>query len=435
MFRPVVPYAVAFLMVFSHGVLADEAPDFAAATLTGDWDGARTAAWERGFQWEAGLKTDVFNGRNKDRSATRSMTHTDLKLRADLDKVFGWQDTVAYLNVIDDRGNGSNAHAGSLMGVSSIEVPVPTTRLFHAWIQRGFFDDRFSVLAGIYPIDSEFFVMDSASMLLHPAYGTPADLALTNVPSVFNNAAFGLRAKWYSPDRTVYGMGALMDGVPNDPRHPKATAVKFGDGSFAIAEFGWMPFEKRHTFDFEPTDPADVRLSPAVAIHEKYGGTSKYAIGFWGYSRRQPDLQDVDAGGDPRQRRSHGGYVLAERTLFGLPSDPLRNLTAFARYTFADPDTIAIERSWNVGFKWRGPLAARPQDAIALGWTRGRLANKYRQQLVDPARAEEALELSWRVEVSPWLAIQPDIQRIRNPGGNASASTVHIVGARFEIVF
>ncbi|MBK8523398.1 MAG: carbohydrate porin [Betaproteobacteria bacterium] len=113
----------------------------------------------------------------------------------------------------------------------------------------------------------------------------------------------------------------------------------------------------------------------------------------------------------------------------------MRNLTAFARYTFADPDTIAIERSWNVGFKWRGPLAARPQDAIALGWTRGRLANKYRQQLVDPARAEEALELSWRVEVSPWLAIQPDIQRIRNPGGNASASTVHIVGARFEIVF
>lgn len=437
MFRPVVPcfFAAAWLMLFSHGALADEAPDFAAATLTGDWGGARTAAWERGFQWEAGLKTDVLNGRNKDRSATRSMTHTDLKLRTDLDKVFGWEDTVAYLNVIDDRGSGANAHAGSLMGISNIEVPVPTTRLFHGWVQKGFFDDRFSVLAGIYPIDSEFFAIESASLLLHPAYGTPADLALTNVPSVFNNAAFGVRAKWYSPDRTVYGMAALMDGVPNDPRHPKATAVKFGEGAFAIAEFGWMPLEQGHAFDFEPTDPADVRLSPAVAIHEKYGGTSKVAIGFWGYSRRQPDLQAVDAGGDPLRRRSHGGYVLAERTLFGLPSDSLRNLTAFARYTFADPDTIAIDRSWNAGFKWRGPLAARPQDAIAVGWTRGRLASKYRQQLVDPARAEEALELSWRVEVSPWLAIQPDIQRIRHPGGNASASKVHIVGARLDIVF
>lgn len=433
--RSITVSVLALLSMVSQPVAADDAPDFASATLSGDWGGARTAAWERGFQWEAGLKTDVFHGRNKDRSATRSMTHTDLKLRTDLDKVFGWNDAVAYLNVIDDRGNGSNAHAGSLMGVSNIEVPVATTRLFHAWVQKGFFDDQFSVLAGIYPIDSEFFAMDSASMLLHPAYGTPADLALTNVPSVFNNAAFGLRAKWYSPDRTVYGMGALMDGVPNDPRHPKTTAVKFGEGTFAIAEFGWMPLEKSHTFDFEPTDPADVRLSPPVAIHEKYGGTSKYAIGVWGYSRQQPDQLEVDAAGESRKRRSHGGYVLAERTLFGLTSDPLRNLTAFARYTFADPDTIAIDRSWNLGFKWRGPLASRPQDAIALGWTRGRLANKYRQQLTDPAKAEEALELSWRVEVSPWLAIQPDVQRIRHPGGSAAASAVTIVGTRFDIVF
>jgi porin len=435
LFRIVTFCACALCGMASPHALADEAPDFAASTISGDWGGARTVAWENGYQLEAGLKWDALHGRNKDRSATRNMVHTDLKLRTDLDKVLGWQDTVAYLNVIDDRGSGSNAHAGSLMGVSNIEVPVSTTRVFHAWVQKGFFDDRFSVLAGIYPIDSEFFALDSASMLLHPAYGTPADLALTNAPSVFNNAAFGLRAKWYSSDRTVYGMAALMDGVPNDPAHPKRTAVKFGNGTFAIAEFGWMPLEKHHTFDFEQTDPTDVRMSPAVAVHEKYGGTAKFAAGLWGYSRRQADLQDVDVAGDPQQRRSHGGYVLAERTLFGLPSDPLRNLTAFARYTFADPNTTAIDRSWNLGFKWRGPLASRPQDAIALGWTRGRLADKYRQQLSDPARAEEALELSWRVEVSPWLAIQPDVQRIFHPGGNAAASAVTIVGARFELVF
>lgn len=427
--------ALSVAATLSQPAIADEVPDFATSTLTGDWGGARSAAWENGYQLEAGLKWDGLHGRNKDRSATRGVTHVDLKLRTDLEKVFGWQDAIAYLNVIDDRGSGSNGHAGSLMGVSNIEVPAATTRLFHAWVQKGFFEDRFSVLAGIYPIDSEFFTMDSASMLLHPAYGTPADLALTNAPSVFNNAAFGLRAKWYSPDRTVYGMGALMDGVPNDPAHPRRTAVKFGNGSFAIAELGWMPLEKYNAFDFEPTDAADVRQSPAVAIHEKYSGISKYAIGFWGYSRKQPDLLDVDAAGAPLKRRSQGGYVLAERTLFALPSDHLRNLTAFARYTFADPDTIAIDRSWNLGFKWRGPLASRPQDAVAIGWTRGRLSSKYRQQLGDAAKAEEALELTWRVEVSPWLAIQPDVQRIRHPGGSAGASAVTIVGARVDIVF
>ena len=122
--------------------------------------------------------------------------------------------------MIDDRGNGSNAHAGSLMGISNIEVPVPTARVFHAWVQKGFFDDRLSLLAGIYPIDSEFFTMESAANLLHPAYGTSADLALTNTPSIFNNAAFGLRGKLLSDDRTLYAMGAVLDGVPNDPKHP-----------------------------------------------------------------------------------------------------------------------------------------------------------------------------------------------------------------------
>ncbi len=414
---------------------ADEAPDFAGRALTGDWGGARTQAWQNGVQWEAGYKLDVLNGRNGQSNNTRNASHFDLKLRTDLEKLYGWKDTVAYLNVIDDRGNGSNAHAGTLMGISNIEVPVATTRVFNAWVQKGFFDDQFSLLVGIYPIDSEFFTMDSASTLIHPAYGTPADLALTNAPSVFNNAAFGLRAKWHSSDRAFYGMAALMDGVPNDPDHPKRTAVRFSrnNGAFAIAEFGWTPLESGHFF--EPTDPADVLHTPDVVAHEKYSGVGKYALGFWGFSARQPDLVDVNASGSPVQRHSSGGYALAERTLWGLGNDSHRDVSAFARYTFADPNTIAIDQSWNIGLRVRGPLASRPNDTLAIGWTQGKIAGKYRRQFSDPASAEEAIELSWRIALTPWLAVQPDAQRIRNPGGNAAASAVTVVGARLELVF
>lgn len=199
------------------------------------------------------------------------------------------------------------------MGVSNIEVPVSTTRLFHAWVQKGFLDDRLSVLAGIYPIDSEFFTMDSAATLLHPAYGTPADLALTNAPSVFNNAAFGIRAKWLSENRALYAMGAVMDGIPNDPDHPERTAVRFadGDGASVIGEIGWMPLESGH--GFEPVDPADVKQTPELVAHEKYEGISKYAVGFWRYGNKVPDQFDVDANNKPRQRRSQGG-LCAGRT-------------------------------------------------------------------------------------------------------------------------
>ncbi|MBI2307194.1 MAG: carbohydrate porin [Rhodocyclales bacterium] len=414
---------------------ADEAPDFTATTLTGDWGGRRSAAWQEGFQWEAGLKADALRSRGAPRDGTHTISHLDLKLRADLEKLFGWESAVGYVNVIDNRGAGPNARVDSVMGVSNIEVAVPTARLFHTWLQKGFFDDHFSLLAGIYPIDSEFFALESASLLLNPAYGTPADLALTNTPSIFNNAAFGLRAKWYSPERTVYAMGALMDGVPNDPGHPRVSTVHLSrrDGAFAIAELGWIPLETGHAL--EPTDPAVVRQAPALLAHERYEGLSKYALGLWRYSTRQPDLVDVDAVGDPLQRRSQGGYLLAERTLWGLGDDPLRNVTAFARYTFADRDTIAIDRSWNLGLRVRGPLASRPLDTLVFGWTRGRLAGKYRQLQAGAAAAEESIELTWRFEVAPGVALQPDLQRIRHAGGSAAAHPVTVVGMRLDLVF
>ena len=117
------------LLAMPSAPAADEMPDFEGATLTGDWGGMRSDAWQRGLHAEAGYKADVLQARNGSGRATRNVRHLDLKLRADLERLFGWQDAVAYFNVIDDRGSGANSHAGSLMGISSIEVPVPTTRV------------------------------------------------------------------------------------------------------------------------------------------------------------------------------------------------------------------------------------------------------------------------------------------------------------------
>jgi porin len=418
---------------------AESAPDYSATTLSGDWSGTRSALWQRGLALEAGLKLDTLRNRGGTRDSSRTLSHLDLKLRADLEKLLGWQYAIAYVNTVTDAGAINAQHVGSLMGVSNVEVPVPTTRPLHAWLQKGFFDDRFSVLAGIYPIDSEFFTLDSAATLLHPAYGTPADLALTNTPSVFNNAAFGVRAKVFLAEREIYAMGAVLDGIPNDPARPKAAAIRFarGDGAFVIGEVGWMPLEFGHLF--EPVDPSNIRQTPELVAHAKYGGISKYAIGFWRYGNRVADQLDVDDDGNPVQRRSQGGYVLAERSLFSLGGDAGRDVTAFARYAFSAGNSTAIDRMWNIGLRIRGPFASRPDDSLAMGWTHGRLAPKWRAAQsaagVDTASAEEALELTWRAALTPWLALQPNLQYIRHPGGAATASNTTIFGARIEIAF
>lgn len=403
----------------------EPAPDFAQNTLSGDWGGSRSAAAKSGFLFDGGIKVDALRNRGALNDGSKTVSHIDLKLKMDLEKAAGWQGGSAMINIISDAGWGPNARlVGSLMGVTSIEVAAPTTtRLFQAWLQKNFLDGRLAVLAGLYPIDSEFFTMDAAGVFLGPQYGTPADLALTNTPSVFNNSAFGIRARWAIAP-SLYAMGAVLDGIPNDPAHPRRTSIRFakGDGGFTIGELGWLPEAK----------------------HDKFPGHAKVALGLWGYSIRRADQLDtanIDAGniaGRARQKRSRGGYLLGERTLLHLGDGNDRFISGFARYTFGDGDSTAIENTHNLGMHVRGPLVSRPDDIIGLAWTRARFSGSWRSAQAVGGTAtehsEDALEITWRFAVTPWLAIQPNAQYIRNPGGTSGTSDARLIGARLELV-
>jgi porin len=415
-------------------------PRFADDTLTGDWSGKRTSWFNSGLSIESTYKLDqlrrVSGGRFVD---SGSMSNLDIKLRADLERLWGWQGATAYMHVLDNHGSGFNANnVGSLMGISNIEVPVPTTRIFHAWVQTSFMEEQWLLLAGLYPIDSEFSVLDSAAVMLHPAYGASADLALTRGPSIFNNSAVGIRLKLQAADRTLYAMGAVLDGIPGDPNQSKGTHIRFasGDGSFAIAEIGWTPIELGHTF--EPAGPARMLPTAELKAHEKYEGFSKYAVGLWRYSSRVSDQFTIGTLGVPEQRTSSGGYLLAERTLLGLGTESGRHLTGFARYAFTDGHSTPIKSQLNLGFSIRGPLASRTDDILALAWTEARLASKYRavqwrDNALTTSRDETAIELTYRAAFTPWLSVQPNLQWVRHPGGSADGQTVRIAGFRLEI--
>jgi porin len=366
------------------------------------------------------------------------MTDIDLRATADLEKLAGWTGATAYVNVLYSGGSRVNAsYTGSLMGVSSIEVDVPTARLFQAWIQQNFFNDQFSLLAGVYPIDSEFYAMDSASLLIHPAFGTPGDLALTHVPSEFNHAAPALRAKWLSADRTLYGMAAVVNGVAGDPDYTKSYFFKSstGQGTFVIGELGWKPREEG--FTLKPVEPLRTVPTEELYDYERFKPEGKYAVGLWRYSKPPPGQYAVDADGEPAQGHSQGGYVLAENTLFGL-GEQGRDVSAFARYSWSNGLATPISRTWNLGVRVRGPLASRPDDVLVIGTVYGGLSSGYRStQAADgnpTAASENVVEVGWRAALTRYLAVQPVAQWIRHPGGGADAERATVLGVRLQLV-
>ncbi|MDH4283688.1 MAG: carbohydrate porin [Gallionellaceae bacterium] len=356
------------------------------------------------------------------RRGGETMGHLDLKLSINLDKGLGWQNTTAFVNFLHDHGGEINTnHVGSLLGVSNIEVPVDTDRFFQAWLQKSWHEDRFSVLAGLYPIDTEFQVVESASLFLQPPYGPTADLSLTRGPSIFNNPAVGIRVRWRSEHRGIYIQGAALDGIPGDPAHPKGTHIKFakGDGTMSIVELGH--------------NRADVRTEENNANP----GMQKFAIGYWQYSSKADDLVDVDANGDPVKRRSHGVYALSESSLWQGADD--FDLRGFARIGATDGYSTPIQRVISVGFTINAPFASRPVDTFGVAYTYARMGDRFRtaQQVagVTATAYESAWELTYRLMASSWFAVQPSIQYFRNPGADASIRSAKVAGMRAEFSF
>jgi len=405
---------------------AAQGPDWNADTLTGDWGGVRTNLGERGVTLEIVLKVDVLSNLSGGlKRGTRYMDNWDVKLKADADKLWGWTGTTGYLHLISNHGGKLNGTlVGSSMGVDNIEVATNTTRLFHAWLEKGFLDEKLSILAGLYPVDSEFYATDATGVFLNPSGGMAPEVAQTGVngPSIFPTSSFGLRAKW-RPTRKSYLQAALVDGVPGNPNNPRGTHVRFdrGDGTLAIVEAGLKPAE------VEPDDAA-------TKGHERHEVISKYAIGYWRYTPRFDDLVDTDALGNPARRVNKGAYFFAEQSVYREKDDPSQGLALFFRYGVASGNVNALDYSYSLGLRYKGLLAGRDEDEFGIAFTRGHTGAKFRQAAAAPlSSAESALEITYRARITPWLAIQPNVQRIVHPGH--ALPSAWIAGARFEIAF
>lgn len=392
----------------------EAAPNWKDDTLTGDWGGARQSWYEKGVEIGLTHKSDVLaNVSGGLKHGAAWLGHTEARVKLDLGKLAGWENTTAYIQYHSQLGSKFNAHyVGSYMGVDNIEVAANTGQFFQAWLQKNSADGRFSVLGGLYAVDSEFYVTETSGLFLQPTYGMANDLAQTGVsgPPIFPKGALAVRLKAVSPGGDFYAQGAVADGVPGDPANPYGTHIQLGrgDGSLQIVELGYTPQGGAE------------------------GAVNKIAIGFWRYTALFDDLEDVDASGNPVRRPSHGAYFLAERSLYREAAHPERGLAGFARFGTAGRDLYQGDWTGSLGLRYRGLLAGRGDDVAGIALTVNHASDKYRR--LNASDEKETLwELTYRVQVNGWLAVQPDVQYIINPGMDKSIRDAWVVGARVEM--
>jgi len=384
---------------------ASEAENWDKQTLTGSWGGARTSLNEKGVAVALTHKSDFLrNVSGGIQSGSVWLANTEAAISMDMDKLAGWGGTTAFIQYHIQHGkqgkdfNGS--YVGSFAGVSNIETGTETGKFWQAWIQKNLADDKLSILAGLYTIDSEFYVTETSGLFLQPPYGMSSEMAQAN-PPVFPTGALGLRIKYSATDG--YLQAAMTDGVPGDPNNPNGTHIQLnkGDGTLSIVEFGYTPAHKDKSIN-------------------------KTALGLWNYTAKAADQLTGE------NRTNRGYYLLAERTLMTEQGSEEQGLSGFVRYGVVNKDVYQSDWSASVGLHYVGMIDGRDDDEAGIAITSSHASEKYRQ-LTGSDSSEMVIEITCRTPLRPWLAVQPSLQRIINPGMDKSLKDATVVGVRVEM--
>ncbi len=397
-------------------------------TLTGDWGGTRTDLLERGIAFRGdyvGEAMGVVDG-GYGETGTRYAQQVRVGMDLDMGKLAGWDGGAFHFTLNDRRGRSTSVDfVGNRFPIQEA-YGGQYTRLTELSYDQTFNAGQSYYKLGYYAMGNQFGLH---SLLTH----------FVNAAFCAHPLAMSGNSGWYNYPMARWG-GELAQQV--------SPAVNVRTGWFQvnpnlggnIERNAFRPFVSGTTGSLFPVE---VTWTPAKG--SRHAGVYKFG-GYYDTSR--VDKRGLDP--SPTTGR-HGAYVLAEQRLTQESADPSRGLTAFAQYMVSDTDTAQIKRWYALGGVYQG-IGSRAQDSIALGYVgadiNDRLVDARRATLMSGgvpsdsplynlSQAEELFELSYSVQVNPWLMIRPDVQYIVNPGtfNYSGTDNAWAVGVQAKVTF
>jgi porin len=352
-----------------------------------------------------------------------------LNLAVDLDfnKLAGWKGLTAHANIFVIHGDGlSRSNLQNFLVVSGIEA-LPTVRLYEAYLEQKFFNDKWSIRAGQLAADSEFIASKYTDVFTNASLGWPAITSI-NLPAGGPSpplAAVGARLSAKLNDNFTL-LGAIFDGDsagpgPGDPQQRNRYGLNFrvNDPPLLLGEmqFGWK----------------NIAGDDGRAGALKIGGWHHF--GTFNDQRFTADgrsIADPAGSGMGRMLRADDGiYSVIEQRIYGVANSKDRGVGAFMRTSASPSDRNLIDFYTDAGIDFIGLFDQRQNDkfGIALGYAH---VSK-RAQALDrdyaffmaqpdwPIRSSEALfTASYLYEVKAGWNLLPNYQYIFRPGGGAT---------------
>ena len=376
--------------------------------LLGDWNGARSQMAEEGLTFELVYTGEVISIASGGARPTDGiyLDNTDLTLTLDTGKAGWWNNGTLFVYILSNRGEDPTDYVGDAQGSSNIEAG-NNTRLYEFWYEHSFADDTVGLLFGLHDLNSEFYVSEYAGLFFNGSFGIGADVSANARPSIFPVAAPGVRIRWDVISKLTL-MAAAYDGTPESEQENTNGFFVSVDGD----KEGYMYIVE-----------ADYKVNPDGDESAFPPGT--YKLGTW---QNSGDFEEL---ANPANTNSKSGfYLVADQIVYRVEGG--QGLRVFLQYGIADKTVNEVDSYLGFGFNYVGLLPGRDSDTFGVAVAKAHFS---KELAVIGGNEETVTEITYNMPVFPWLAIQPDIQIIDNPGGDKTADTVTVHSVRIEIVF
>jgi porin len=413
--------------------VAETSEDFREKYLLGDWLGVRTQLADEGFKPLVLFITDPFvNAFGGRRQGFSEYDLLAVDLLVDTNKLLGWTGGDFHVGFANNSGTSlSQEYVGNNFPVQLADVASPNPRLTYLSYTQSLCDDEVSVRFGRLTINSVYGEEFAASQYFKAFTSVAFDLVpigiFLNAPGAFGYplTTWGARVK-FEPVESFYAMVGCYDGDPE---------AKEGD---------------QHGVDFSLHGPAFI--IGEVGYRRNYGkdatglpGNLKLGAYFNGGSAAVFNSGPTSQPSEIPQAR-YGFYVVGDQAVvrWGDPADR-RHLGVFGAFACAPDQRVnQLPYFFDAGMVAYGFLPSRPRDFTGFGLAYGSYSSDLRSAEVIRSMTapgvgvqnwEMTLELTYGCAVRPGLLLQPDLQYLINPGGNATIPNALAVGMNVVVNF
>ncbi len=302
----------------------------------------------------------------------------------DTEKLGWWAGGTAYVEFIVNHGSApSAALVGDFQGVSNI-ADGNRTRLQQVWFEQSMMDGALSVLLGTHDLNSEFDVTEYGGLFTNSSFGMGAEFGGNAAASAWPEAGLGARVAIQIGESVSLRVG----GYDGDP----ATRGLSGstEGYLYVAEAAYS--------------------NEAAA----------YKLGVWSHTKAP-----TQAGGQGLS----GAYLIVDQPLWDWDDG---SLAAFLQLGYAQRKAENIKNYVGAGLHVSGLIPGRGSDEAGVAMARADFSDTY--LLANPGfkKNETVFEITYRAQLTDWLAIQPAFQYVMSPSGDPALKNAKLGLIRLE---